>query len=69
MAFSIRPENHVVDTTKFNSCKHRSDKEETIESRSCCQTSTRKGFICYKVPINGVSPLQCVRCDLYENKG
>lgn len=70
MAFIIIPEeNKNVDTTKFNSCIFRSDKEIEYLVRKCCNSSLKKnGYVCSKLLINGLIPLNCLNCDLYKKK-
>lgn len=68
MAFIIVPENDV-DTSKFNSCKHRSENEEEYIKSHCCSSIRKtKGFICNELKLKGLIPLQCINCNSYENK-
>jgi len=69
MAFFIRPDNEEVDAEKFLTCLHRLPEEvEYIAKETCCNRRKVKGFICFKLKINGLYPFHCLRCGAYERK-
>lgn len=53
---------------KFDTCKHRTDTEETYTISNCCQSKQEFGFICRKIPIHGLKPYHCTNCPVYERK-
>ena len=68
MAFIIVPESNV-DRTKFDNCKYRSENEQEYITQHCCSSKKKAmGFVCSKLLIKGLIPLQCCNCDLYEYK-
>lgn len=56
------------DWERFNTCKFRSLTEENYTISTCCQHRQERGFICYKIPLNGVQPNHCNGCPVYEKK-
>lgn len=55
-----------VDTTKFDTCRFRSDTEIEFGEISCCGAMTQKGWICLERGIEALTPLVCVGCEFYE---
>jgi hypothetical protein len=53
---------------KFNTCAHRSEKEEERTMTSCCGASKESGFICNKLSIFKITPKICYFCSEYESK-
>lgn len=66
MAFIIYPDDNSIDRTKFETCRFRSVEKQTIQIKNCCKTTYEEGYICYKIPIDGVTPFQCLACNSYE---
>ena len=53
---------------RFDTCAHKSDKEETYIHRTCCQTNTLKGYMCRAKDIKNVMKENCAGCDRYVDK-
>ena len=54
---------------KFNTCAHRSENEEDISScGGCGAKKTEKGYLCWKLAIEGVIPNHCASCESYSNR-
>jgi hypothetical protein len=54
------------DWERFNTCKHRSKKEENYTIKTCCQHQQKTGWICKKIPIYGLAPNHCTDCPVFE---
>ncbi len=56
------------DREKFETCKHRSKSEREYSVDTCCSHVNKIGYICTRIPLNGVTPNVCNACELYQKK-
>lgn len=57
-----------VDTTKFDTCRFRSDTEIEFGELGCCGRAPLKGFTCLERLIEGLTPVVCERCEFYQSR-
>lgn len=55
-----------MDTTKFDTCRYRTDEEIEFGTISCCGQNIAKGYCCIERGIDGLTPPVCVNCEFYE---
>ena len=64
----IQAQNTNSETFKFDTCKHRSEKEEEYTHRTCCSTTQRFAYRCGKLNKIPLPAAKCVGCPHYEAK-
>lgn len=57
-----------IDTTKFDTCKYRSSKQEEIGEYSCCVDNRHFGYVCFRRNIEDLDSSQCIECNFYKKK-
>lgn len=58
----------LPDFERFNTCKHRSPTKEDYTIKTCCQQRQENGWVCYKIPLYGLTANHCRDCPVYEKK-
>lgn len=57
-----------VDTTKFDTCRYRTDVEIPFGELGCCGVLPQSGFCCLERMLEGLTPIVCMKCDFYEKR-